>query len=197
MKGEIKAIQQSVYSGALLHLSCCPFAAADPDVPWEQPMPCLLQTTNPEHPGATAERQNEEGSGIRPLVASYSLAQWATQAELAGMLASPLLPIDLVSFKCPLVAVALPGGHIPVAQLEQMKHFAWICKASPESTCVENTQCLMKTPSSPTSSGAVHEVESNRSASLSREPVWEGTGMPVVVDAEQALLVFAQDAVLF
>lgn len=55
----------------------------------------------------------------------------------------------------------------------------------------------MKTPSSPTSGGAVHEVESNRSASLSREPVWEGTGMPVVVDAEQALLVFAQDAVLF
>lgn len=160
-------------------------------------MPCLLLTTNPEHPGATAERRNEEGTGIRPLVARYSLAQWVTQAELAGTLASHLLPIDLVSFKCPLVAVALPGSHVPMAQLEQMKHFAWTCKASPESTCVENAQCLMKAPISPTSGGAVHEVESNSSALPSREPAWEGTGMPVVVDAEQALLVFAEDAVLF
>lgn len=55
----------------------------------------------------------------------------------------------------------------------------------------------MKAPSSPTSGGAVHEVESNHSALPNSEPVWEGTGMPVVVDAEQALLVFAQDAVLF
>lgn len=80
--------------------------------------------SKPLHPGATAERQNEEGTGIRPLVAHYSLAQWVTQAELAGMLASHLLPIDLVSFKCALVAVAVPEGHIPVAQLDQMKHFA-------------------------------------------------------------------------
>lgn len=109
---------------ALLHLSYCPFAVADPDTSCEQPVPCLLQTTNPEHPGATAERQNKKGAGIRPLATRYSLAQWVTQAGLAHLVASCLLPVDLVSFKCPLVAVALPGGHVPMAQLEQMKHFA-------------------------------------------------------------------------
>ena len=112
-----------VCSAALLHLSYCPFAAADPEMPWEQPMPCLLQTTNPEHPGATAERQNEKGIGIRPIAVCCSLARRITQAGLAGLVASCLLPIDLVSFKCPLVAVALPGGHVRMAQLEQVKHF--------------------------------------------------------------------------
>jgi len=124
-----------VYPAALHHFSYCPRAATDPDMPWEQPRPCLLQTTNSEHTGATAERQNEKGSGVRLLAACYSLAEWVTQAGLACLVASCLLTTDLVSFKCPLVAVALTGGHVPMAQLEQMEHFACTCKASPESTC--------------------------------------------------------------
>lgn len=85
-------------------------------------------------------------------------------------MASHLLHIDLVSFKCPLVAMALPGkgglgsGVHPMAQLEQMKHFAWICKVSLESTCIENTQCSMKDPSSLTSGGAVYKVVSESTA---------------------------------
>lgn len=40
-------------------------------------------------------------------------------AWLAHPLARHLPPFDLMSFKCPLVAVALPGGHVPVVQLEE------------------------------------------------------------------------------
>lgn len=105
-----------VYLAALLLLSCCPFAAVHP---WKEPMPCFLQTTNSEYPEATAERQNEKGAETRALAACQSLAQRDTLAWLVHRLPRHLLPTDLMSFKCPLVAVPLPGGHVSVMQVEE------------------------------------------------------------------------------
>lgn len=105
-----------VYLAALLLLSCCPLAAVHP---WKERVPCFLQTTNSEYPEATAERQNEKGAETRVLAACYSLSQGDPLAQLVPPLPRHLLPTDLMSFKCPLVAVPLPEGHVPVMQVEE------------------------------------------------------------------------------